>query len=71
MKNTNMCPKCESQDIICIPGRIGPDGVGNNIPVSWFSAIKVSRYLCTDCGYSEEWIDGKTDRETLRQKYGR
>ena len=25
------------------------------------SAVKVSRYLCWKCGYSEEWIDNKED----------
>ncbi|WP_278281159.1 hypothetical protein [Clostridium sp. BSD9I1] len=30
-----------------------------------FSAVKVTRYLCCDCGYSEEWIDDKKDIEKI------
>nr|WP_072537713.1 hypothetical protein [Anaerococcus mediterraneensis] len=59
MKNTNKCPKCGSSDIIKIPGYAGAYGTGNNIMVgiSIKSAVPVDRYLCGDCGYSEEWID--------------
>jgi predicted RNA-binding Zn-ribbon protein involved in translation (DUF1610 family) len=73
MKRTNACPKCESKDILRIPGEVGGYGTGNNISMGWtiFSSVKVSRYLCTQCGYSEEWIDDKEDIERLKQKYGR
>ena len=59
MKNTNKCPKCVSSDIIKIPRYAGASGTGNNIMVGMTikSAVPVDRYLCGDCGYSEEWID--------------
>ena len=59
MKNTNKCPKCGSSDIIKIPGYAGAYGSGNNIMVGMTikSAVPVDRYLCADCGYSEEWVD--------------
>ena len=59
MKNKRMCPKCGSKDILLIPGKAGAYGTGNNIQVGWsnFSAVLVNRYLCCDCGYSEEWIN--------------
>jgi ribosomal protein S27AE len=71
MKKTKKCPKCGSNDIIRIPGFTGGYGAGNNIPVGFtiFSAVKVSRYLCGGCGFSEEWIDSKTDLRKLRSKY--
>ncbi len=70
MKNTNQCPKCGGSHIITVPGHAGPYGVGNNIQVGLtiFSAIPVNRYLCTDCGYSEEWID-REDLEKLKKKF--
>ena len=42
----------------------------NNIQVGLtvFSAVLVNRYVCCDCGYSEEWID-KEDIPTLKRKY--
>lgn len=59
MKNRKICPKCNSTDIIKVPGKAGAYGVGNNIQTGWsnFSAVLVHRYVCCACGYSEEWID--------------
>lgn len=70
MKMKNKCPKCGGTDIIRIPGKAGAYGAGNNIPVGWttLSAILVNRYVCCDCGYSEEWID-KEDIQALKRKY--
>ena len=59
MKNTHICPKCNSSDIIRIEGSNRGYGAGNNIMtgITIFSAVKVHRYLCCNCGFSEEWID--------------
>jgi hypothetical protein len=71
MKQTNTCPKCQSKDIFRVPGGMGPGNSGDNILAGWtvFSAVKVSRYLCAQCGYSEERIDDKEDIEKLRHRY--
>lgn len=70
MKNSGVCPKCRGEDILRIEGNAGAYGSGNNIPVgaTIFSYVKVHRYLCCDCGYSEEWID-KRDIPKLKKKY--
>ena len=70
MKNTKICPKCQSRNIMRIDGNAGAYGVGNNIPVGLtvFSYVKVARYVCCDCGYSEEWIDLE-DIPKLEKKY--
>ena len=62
MKNRKICPKCNSTDIIKVPGKAGAYGVGNNIQTGWsnFSAVLVH--------YSEEWID-KEDIPRLKEKY--
>lgn len=67
MKNTKICPKCNSKSIVRIPGEAGPHGSGNIIMTGMtvFSAVKVTRYLCCECGYSEEWIDDKKDIEKI------
>ena len=59
MKIKKMCPKCNGTDIILVPGKAGAYGVGNNIQVglTTFSAVLVDRYVCCDCGFTEEWVD--------------
>ena len=59
MKNTKRCPKCEGANIVRIDGNVGAYGTGNNVMVgaSIFSAVKVNRYVCCNCGFTEEWID--------------
>ena len=73
MKQNHVCPKCNSQDIIRIPGMVGPYGSGNNISTGWtvFNRVTVTRYLCGQCGYSEEWIDDTEDIRKLKEKYGK
>ena len=70
MKNTGICPKCNHPNILRIEGYLGAYGSGNNIPSGMFSAVKVHRYLCCSCGFSEEWID-QQDIPALQKKYGR
>ena len=71
MKNTGICTKCHSSEIIRIPGNVGAYGAGNNIIAGRtnFSAVKVTRYICASCGYTEEWIDNSIDIEKLKKYY--
>ena len=71
MKNTNCCPKCNGTDIIRIEGKAGAYGAGNNIQVGFFnfSAVLVHRYLCCDCGYSEEWINQRVKTIDIRKEF--
>ena len=57
MKNTNICPKCQSTDIVRFNGWSGAYGAGNYVPTGLFSTALVNRYICCNCGYTEEWID--------------
>lgn len=68
MKNAKICPKCSSSDILIVDGYAGVYGSGNNIMTgaTIFSAVKVDRYICCSCGYTEEWIDTK-DMEKLKK----
>jgi Zn-finger nucleic acid-binding protein len=65
MKDTKECPKCRGINIVRIDGFVGAYGTGNNIMTgaTVFSGVNVNRYICCDCGYSEEWID----REDLKK----
>ncbi len=59
MKNAKRCPKCQGQNILRFDGYCSAYGAGNNLMIgkTLFSAVNVNRYVCTDCGFSEEWID--------------
>lgn len=72
MKSTKICPKCSSNDIIKIEGSAGAYGVGNNIPTgaTIWSYVRVDRYLCCTCGFSEEWIN-RNDIEKIKNKYAK
>jgi len=73
MKQSKICPKCSSPEIIRIPGELGAYGSGNVIPMGMtiFSSIKVTRYLCGNCGFSEDWIDNPQDLKKIKDKFGR
>ena len=72
MKTTKLCPKCGGNDIIKIEGNVGAYGVGNNIPTgaTLWSYVKVDRYLCATCGFSEEWVE-RENIEKIRKKYAK
>ena len=71
MKISSKCPKCDGKKIIRIDGYSGPYGSGNNIKVGLtiFSSVNVNRYICCECGYSEEWIDPE-DIPVLKDHFG-
>ena len=68
MKNSRVCPKCRSTDILIRDGSCGAYGVGNNVMLgaTVFSAVMVDRYICCTCGYTEEWIR-REDMEKLKK----
>ena len=68
MKHTKTCPKCGGCDLIIVDGFAGAYGVGNNIMIgnTIFSAVPVDRYVCCNCGFSEEWIR-REDIERLKK----
>ena len=71
MKDSRSCPKCESADVVRIPGeaRSMSGAAGNYVAASVFSHVLVSRFLCCECGYSEEWVESPEDRERLKERY--
>ena len=75
MKNSGICPKCGSGDILKVLSYTNRFGGGdviltdNTLPV-WLCGVEVPRYVCCACGYSEEWIDPKNLLK-LKKQYGR
>ena len=71
MKNMKKCPKCDSINIIKIPRNISSFGSGNNI--MWGNikrdGVDVTRDLCCECGFIEEWIDDREDINKIVEKF--
>lgn len=73
VKNTGRCPKCDSQEIFRAPGWTANYASGNYVVIArgllvWTKA-KVARYVCTKCGFCEEWVDEEMELEKVRQQH--
>lgn len=74
MKNTKKCPKCQSSDIVQVPGKREEGGSGNIIRVSrWniFAAVKPVLHVCCSCGYMENWLVSRDDIARVKGMYGK
>lgn len=72
MKNNRICPKCNSHDIVRIPDN-RRHASGNNIYTSSLTLIKkipVIRYVCYDCGYTENWVENRHERDEIKRTFG-
>ena len=70
MKYSKECPKCRSTYIVRFEGYTGAYGSGNNLMVgsTIFSGVNVNRYVCCNCGFTEEWIDQENLIEVANSK---
>lgn len=71
MKQSGMCPKCHSNDIIRVPGATALHGRFNTIPTGFTLSrlVIVTRYVCGQCGFSEEWVENPEQIENLKKRY--
>ena len=55
-----------------MPAVKGAYGTGNFITFALWSGkrVPVTRYVCGNCGFTEEWIDEASDLVKLRQRFG-
>ncbi len=70
MKHTQLCPKCDSSDILRIKGGSTWTGYQNFIIGSVTKMVLVTRYLCANCGFSEEWVEDPKGLALLKKKHG-
>ena len=63
MKRTGRCPKCGGRDLLAVE-----PGLYNSFPTGFFSNAKIQRYVCRNCGYTEEWI-AEDSMEKLRHSW--
>jgi len=55
MKHTHRCPKCQSLEVLKVAGSIW--STTRSIAVNNWETKKIAldRYICFDCGYTEEY----------------
>ena len=66
MKNSKTCPQCGDTRILRVEDGVGDRGIP--LILGWFSIVPVARYVCTNCGYTESWVD-KHHLVELRERY--
>ena len=72
MKNGNVCPKCGSRHIVRVPDNPRRHASGNNIyttRATLLGKIPVIRYVCCNCGYTENWVETRRDLEKLKETF--
>ena len=66
MRTSGNCPKCSSRNIARIPSELGTH---NAIKVDMFGFANLTRYICTSCGYMEQYVaDDKSLLKLRRRK---
>ena len=69
MKNTGVCPKCQSYHIVEESKKTSMS-YNNYVTVkqNWAKFIFLVRYICLDCGYTEEWVKDLKDLKKIEKK---
>jgi hypothetical protein len=65
MKPSGVCPKCSSKKIAVIPSELG---TYNSIKVDMFGFANLTRYICTACGYMEQYVADTKPLLKLRRR---
>lgn len=72
MKNTNCCPKCGSREIVRVPDN-AHRYLANSICITRLVSVKripVARYVCHSCGYVEDWVEARRERDEIARAWG-
>lgn len=70
MKYTNCCPKCQHSEIAIIEGGTFKGNTYNSITMT-LKVIYLTRYVCTKCGYCENYVEDQDDLESIKKKFTR
>ena len=60
------CGKCGSRELLAVPATPGDHShivAGDRV----LRTVAVDKYVCTDCGYVEQWVNNKADLKTLKE----
>ena len=70
MKTGRPCPKCASDDQLYVPGGFLEGQNDATIGVFLGTRFRIARYVCLQCGFTEEWVDRPEDMDTARSLRG-
>ena len=65
MKQSRICPKCGSKEVILVMAHSG-----SHIYCGNATHASIWHYICCDCGYSEQYIN-KPDIKNIREYYNK
>lgn len=65
MKN-HICIKCNSCNVVKV---LEKSRYNNALTINAFKVAISTKYVCCDCGYSEEYYDNENDRKAIYEKY--
>lgn len=68
MKFNYCCPKCQNSEIATIEGGAFKGNIYNTLSFG-LSTVYLTRYVCTNCGYTENYVDDPKDLQKIKEKY--
>jgi hypothetical protein len=70
MKKSGICPKCRSTDIVTNEHQ-AKRSERSFLFYGWFGRLKLSMYLCLNCGFIEEHanLDDRQKADKLRENW--
>lgn len=66
MKIDRKCPKCSSEKISKVK-----HSHPSNITIGVVGKARVSKYICIECGFIEDWIEYEPDLTRIERHYGK
>ncbi|MBC7885545.1 MAG: hypothetical protein H7X99_08720 [Saprospiraceae bacterium] len=68
MKYSSCCPKCQNTEIAVVAGGGFKGNLYNTITFG-FSTVYLTRYVCTVCGFTENYVDDSEDLQKMKDKF--
>ncbi len=70
MNRTHTCPKCGGTQLVHVPASQWLFARGGNAYLGLHRGerVLISKYICTSCGYVENWAERPQDLAALRAR---
>jgi len=68
MKYNFCCPKCQNTEIAIVEGGAFKGNIYNTLSYG-LTTIYLTRYVCTTCGFTENYIDDPKSLQKIKEKF--